>query len=155
MTSKLFVLVAAAILGVGAAQAAEVDPALRAMLPESIRQSGEIRVGTDPQQPPYDFYDTDNTTLIGLEQDLAAEMANRLGVKFTFSPAQFASIIPAIQAGRFDLGISAFGDFAEREKILDIIDYTLEGTGLIVLEGNPHGIKKISDTQGSITNNIK
>ncbi|KGM35397.1 ABC transporter substrate-binding protein [Inquilinus limosus] len=148
MTSKLFVLMAAAILGAGAAQAAEVDPALRAMLPEAIRQAGEIRVGTDPQQPPYDFYDTDNTTLIGLEQDLAAEMAARLGVKFTFSPAQFASIIPAIQAGRFDLGISAFGDFIEREKILDIIDYTLEGTGLIVLEGNPHNIKKISDICG-------
>jgi polar amino acid transport system substrate-binding protein len=131
-----------------AAQAAEVDQKLRAMLPEKIRAAGEIKVGTDPQQPPYDFYGDDNKTLIGLEQDLSMEMAQRLGVKFTSFPAQFASIIPAIQAGRFDLGISAFGDFVEREKILDVIDYTLEGTGMIVPEGNPHKITKLSDACG-------
>jgi polar amino acid transport system substrate-binding protein len=130
------------------AQAAEKNQKLFDMLPERIKQTGEIRVGTDPQSPPYDFYGTDNKTLIGLEQDLAAEMSQRLGVKFTFSPSQFASIIPGIQANRFDMGMSAFGDFAEREKILDIIDYTLEGTGIVVIEGNPHNIKKLSDACG-------
>lgn len=140
---------AACILG-GAtfAHAAGVDSRLRAMLPDQIQQSGEIKVGTDPANPPYDFYGSDHKTMIGLEQDLEAGMASRLGVRFTTFPAQFASIIPGIQAGRFDIGFSAFGDFEPREKILDILDYTLEGTGLIVLKGNPHGVHKISDACG-------
>jgi polar amino acid transport system substrate-binding protein len=60
------------------------------MLPERFRTAGVINVATDPQQPPYDFYDTDNTTLIGMEQDLAAAMGEKLGVTLKFSPAQFA-----------------------------------------------------------------
>lgn len=128
--------------------ASGVDQKLRAMLPERIRAAGEIKAGTDPQQPPYDFYDTDNKTIIGVEQDLAHAMAERLGVKFTFFPAQFASIIPGVQAGRFDMGIAAFGDFIPREKVVDEIDYTYEATGIIVPAGNPHHITKISDACG-------
>lgn len=124
------------------------DPKLRAMLPESIQKSGVIRVGTDPHNAPYVFYDTDNTTLIGLEQDLVATMRKKLGVDFEFSPAQFASIITAVQADRFDMGISAFGDFVKREAIVDEIDYTYEGTGIIVVAGNPHKVEKISDACG-------
>jgi polar amino acid transport system substrate-binding protein len=145
----LFSLAALAALGIGATAAnAAPDEKLRAMLPERIRTAGVITVGTDPQQPPYDFYDKDNTTLIGLEQDLAAAMADKLGVTFKFAPAQFASIIPAVQASRFDMGISAFGDFVQREKVVDEIDYTTEATGIIVVEGNPHHITKISDACG-------
>lgn len=128
--------------------AAEIDQMLHNMLPDDIKASGEIKVATEPQAPPYDYYDTDNTTIIGLEQDLVAEMAARLGVKFTVLPSQFASIIPGIQAGRFDIGMSAMGDFVERQKIVDIIDYTLEGTSIVVLEGNPHNINKLKDTCG-------
>jgi polar amino acid transport system substrate-binding protein len=138
-----------AIIGSGgAANAAGPDAKLKAMLPASIVQAGEIKVGTDPQNPPYDFYGPDHQTMIGLEQDLQAELASRLGVRFTTFPAQFASIIPGIQAGRFDIGLSSFGDFPPREKILDVIDYTLEGTSIIVTKGNPHNVKKISDACG-------
>ncbi|HEX3350588.1 MAG TPA: ABC transporter substrate-binding protein [Acetobacteraceae bacterium] len=137
-----------AVMASGTAHAAGPDAKLRAMLPASILQAGEVKVGTDPENPPYDFYGPDHQTMVGLEQDLQAELASRLGVKFTTYPAPFASIIPGIQAGRFDIGLSAFGDFGPREKILDVIDYTLEGTSMIVVKGNPHHATKISDVCG-------
>ncbi|WP_245455678.1 ABC transporter substrate-binding protein [Neorhizobium lilium] len=143
-------LAAAAMIAVGASSgmAAELDKSLHDMLPDDIKTSGEVKVGTEPQAPPYDYYANDNTTIIGLEQDLIAEMSARLGIKFTVLPSQFASIIPGIQAGRFDIGMSAMGDFVERQKIVDIIDYTLEGTSIVVLEGNPHNIAKLKDACG-------
>ena len=118
------------------------------MLPERIREAGVITVATDPHAPPYTFYAEDNATLIGLEHDLAAEMARKLGVRFQFSPMQFASVITSVQGGRNDMGISAFGDFVERERIVDEIDYAYEATGIIVPEGNPRGIEKIGDLCG-------
>ena len=152
MSSKrLFIALTAvaALAGPSSAFAqAGPDPKLKAMLPESIQKSGVIRVGTDPHNAPYVFYDTDNTTLIGLEQDIVAEMKKKLGVDFQFSPAQFASIITSVQADRFDMGISAFGDFVKRAAIVDEIDYTYEGTGIIVAAGNPHKVAKISDACG-------
>ncbi|WP_448955487.1 ABC transporter substrate-binding protein [Labrys neptuniae] len=142
------ILVAGAMFLAGAAQAAGVDQKLHDKLPDKIKSSGEIRVGTEPQTPPYDFYGEDNKTIIGLERDLRDAMGERLGVKFVDVPSQFASIIPGIQAGRFDMGMSAFGDFAEREKIVDVVNYMLEGTSIIVLDGNPKGVKKLKDACG-------
>lgn len=147
-TNLTIILAAAAALMSSAAWAAGVDQKLHDMLPEKIKSSGEIKVGTEPQTPPYDFYGEDNKTIIGLERELRDEMGTRLGVKFTDAPAQFASIIPGIQAGRFDMGMSAFGDFADREKIVDVVNYMLEGTSIIVLEGNPKGVHKLKDACG-------
>ncbi|WP_207762047.1 ABC transporter substrate-binding protein [Arboricoccus pini] len=139
---------AAAALASSTAWAAGVDQKLHDMLPEKIKSAGEIKVGTEPQTPPYDFYGEDNKTIIGLERELRDEMGTRLGVKFTDIPAQFASIIPGIQAGRFDMGMSGLGDFAEREKIVDVVNYMLEGTSILVLEGNPKDIHKLKDACG-------
>jgi polar amino acid transport system substrate-binding protein len=147
-TNLTIILAAAAVFASSTAWAAGVDQKLHDMLPEKIKSSGEIKVGTEPQTPPYDFYGEDNKTIIGLERELRDEMGTRLGVKFTDVPAQFASIIPGIQAGRFDMGMSAFGDFAEREKIVDVVNYMLEGTSIIVLDGNPKGVHKLKDACG-------
>ena len=146
--TKFTIMFAAILVASSTAWADGVDQKLHAMLPEKIQSAGEIKVGTEPQTPPYDFYGEDNKTIIGLERELRDEMGARLGVKFTDVPAQFASIIPGIQAGRFDMGMSAFGDFAEREKIVDVVNYMLEGTSIIVLEGNPKGVHKLKDTCG-------
>ncbi|MBY5666341.1 ABC transporter substrate-binding protein [Rhizobium leguminosarum] len=139
---------AAMLASSSAAFAAGVDQKLHDMLPEKIKSAGEIKNGTEPQTPPYDFYGEDNKTIIGLERELRDEMGSRLGVKFTDVPAQFASIIPGIQAGRFDMGMSAFGDFVEREKIVDVVNYMLEGTSIIVLDGNPKGVHQLKDACG-------
>ncbi|GGA93826.1 amino acid ABC transporter [Brucella endophytica] len=146
-TLKLMLAAAAALVSLSAS-AAGLDQKLHDMLPEKIKSGGEIKVGTEPQTPPYNFYGEDNKTIIGLEKDLRSEMGVRLGVKFIDMPAQFASIIPGIQAGRFDMGMSAFGDFIEREKIVDVVNYMLEGTSIIVLDGNPKGVHKLKDACG-------
>ena len=146
--SKLALAAMAVLVSSAASFAASPDPKLQAMLPDTIKSAGEIKVGTEPQTPPYDFYGEDNKTIIGLERELRDEMGARLGIKFIDMPAQFASIIPGIQAGRFDIGMSAFGDFAEREKIVDIVNYMLEGTSIIVLDGNPKNIHKLKDACG-------
>lgn len=147
--TRLTIMFAAmTMLASSASWAAGVDQKLHDLLPEKIISAGEIKVGTEPQTPPYDFYGEDNKTIIGLERELRDEMGVRLGVKFTDVPAQFASIIPGIQAGRFDMGMSAFGDFAEREKIVDVVNYMLEGTSIIVLDGNPKGVHKLKDACG-------
>jgi polar amino acid transport system substrate-binding protein len=130
------------------AAAGEVNPKLREMLPQRIRDAGFISAASDPHQPPYDFYGPDNATLIGVEQELLSEVASKLGIEIRRIAAPFPSIIPGIQSKRFDLGASAFGDFVEREKIVDIIDVNREAAGLIVVKGNPHKVMKLSDTCG-------
>lgn len=149
MTTRRFLtLVASATLAFSASAFAEPIPGLYDMLPQHIKDAGQIAAASDPQQPPYDFYDTDNATLIGVEQELLAEVSKRIGIAINVTAAPFPTIIPGIQSGRFDLGASAFGDFVEREQIVDIVDVNYEAAGLVVVAGNPLGITKIADMCG-------
>jgi polar amino acid transport system substrate-binding protein len=103
-------------------------------LPAAIQSSKEIKVGSDIEYPPIEFYKEGTTQVNGLDYDLAQAMGAKLGVKFKFiNDTDFAGIIGAMQAGRFDIIMSAMNDTAERRaKGADFIDYFTAGTSIIV-----------------------
>lgn len=123
---------------------------LFSQLPAAIQASKEIKVGSDIEYPPIEFYKEGTTEVQGVDYDLAQAMGKKLGVKFTFiNDTDFAGIIGAMQAGRFDIIISAMNDTAERRaKGADFIDYFTAGTSIIVKKGNPNGIQTLEDVCG-------
>jgi polar amino acid transport system substrate-binding protein len=122
--------------------------ALNALLPASIRSSGTLTIATDPEAPPYESYNANNTVLVGGDIDLATAIAEVLGLKPKFTAISFAGIIPAIESGRFNLGISAMGDTPAREAEVTFVDYSTDGNALIVKAGNPENIKSMADLCG-------
>lgn len=123
-----------------ATAATGADPEVVALLPAAVKDSGELTVGMEAQYPPFDFYDTDNTTIIGLDADIGAGIAKLMGLTLALNDASFDSIIPSLTSGRYDLGISGFTVTAEREKQVDFVTYYYEGDGLMVKSGNPSGL---------------
>lgn len=119
-------------------------------LPPAIQSSKEIRVGSDIEYAPIEFFKENTTQTMGVDYDLAQAMGAKLGVKFTFiDDTDFAGIIGALQAGRFDIIMSAMNDTAARRaKGADFIDYFTAGTSIIVQKGNPKGIKTLDDFCG-------
>ncbi|NEA66788.1 ABC transporter substrate-binding protein [Streptomyces sp. SID12488] len=93
-----------------------------------------------------DFFAADNKTVIGAEADLGAALGTVLGVKVTVVNVPFDSIIPGLQAGKYQLGISSFTDTAEREKVVDFVTYFNAGTSLLVRAGNPEALKPEGDS---------
>lgn len=120
-------------------------------LPAAIQSSKKINVGSDIEYPPIEFFKEGTTTVDGLDYDLAQALGAKLGVKFNFiDDTDFAGIIGAMQAGRFDIIMSAMNDTAERRaKGADFIDYFTAGTSIIVANGNPKNIQKLDDLCGS------
>lgn len=41
------------------------DPRLQAALRDKYQQNGRLLIGTDPTYPPFEYYNDDNTTIIG------------------------------------------------------------------------------------------
>jgi polar amino acid transport system substrate-binding protein len=136
--------------GGGATTTSSAGSELFAQLPAAIQSSKVIRVGSDIEYPPIEFYKEGTTQTEGLDYDLAQAMAAKLGVKFKFiDDTDFAGIIGAMQAGRFDIIMSAMNDTAERRKSgADFIDYFTAGTSIIVKKGNPQNIKTPDDFCG-------
>lgn len=109
-----------------------VDPALQALLPEDILEKGEILVGTDPSYPPCDFLN-DEGEIDGYNNALLQAMAPRLGVKIRMEAIAFDGLLPGVESGRFDAAMECITDNAERQEIVQFVDYSYSTKGIIKL----------------------
>lgn len=113
---------------------------LTALLPADKKASGKLTVATEGAYPPFEMFDKDGKTLIGVDPELATAVAGVLGLKVELVNVKFDAIIPGLQAKRYDMGLAAFGATAERQKVVDFVTYFQGGTSLLFPAGNPKGI---------------
>ncbi len=102
------------------------NDAIAAMLPEKIKTAGVLNVGMANNYPPNEFKDA-NGKPAGWSVDLTNALGQVLGLKVNFDIGTFDNILPAIKAGKDDMGMSSFTDTAEREKQVDFINYYSAG----------------------------
>ncbi|MGW0608344.1 ABC transporter substrate-binding protein [Streptomyces sp. NPDC002644] len=127
----------------------EKDAALHDALPAAVKESGTVRVATDVPYAPFEmFVEEGKPELTGLDYDLGQAIGARLGVRFVFTPQKFDGIVPAIQAGKFDVAMSAMTDNKERQAVVDFVDYSVSGSGIMVAKGNPEKITTLDDLCG-------
>ena len=72
-----------------------------------------------------------------MDVDLGNAIAKDLGLTAKFVNAPFDSIIPGLQSGKYQLGMSSFTDNKAREKVVDFVTYFTAGTTWAVQTGNP------------------
>jgi polar amino acid transport system substrate-binding protein len=111
---------------VPAVKPAKVDE-IANLLPDKVKQSGKLVVGVDATYQPNEFKDKDGN-VIGFDVDLLNAVAAPLGVTLDCRVSAFDKIIPSIQGGAYDMGMSSFTDNKEREQQVDFVDYFEAGT---------------------------
>jgi polar amino acid transport system substrate-binding protein len=119
-----------------AAGAALLVPSQAAARPlEDVLRSQEIRVGVNPTLPPRALYN-DRNQIDGFEPELAAAIAQKLGVRLVLQTVGSPDRIPMVAAGRIDFVMGAMSRTSERAKI---IDYSLpvhsENYGILAATG--------------------
>ena len=114
-------------------------------------QAKGLRVGSDIEYAPIEFYGENGQDPQGLDIDLAQALGAKLGMTVTFvNDTDFAGIIGALHAGRFDIVMSSMNDTAERRgKGVDFIDYFRAGSSILVQNGNPRQVKGLDDLCGA------
>ena len=68
---------------------------------------------------------------IGADVDLRNAVAKLLGITWNVQNGTFATIIPGVQNGKFDVGQDNFGVTSAREKIVDFATYLTDGQALL------------------------
>ena len=126
-------------LGLGAASAADgVD---------AIKQRGTLVVGVKADYKPFGFRDPSGT-IIGIEPDLAADVAKRLGVKLELVPVVSSNRIEFLQQGKVDLLIATVSDKPERRRVVQAIDPQYYSDFVNVLLPKKSGIKDWAELKG-------
>lgn len=114
-------------------------------VPAAYKEKG-INIAVFNDWPPDEF--VENGELKGWSVDLAKEIEQRLGVKFTYTPTSFDAIIPGLISKRYDAGFSSFGSTPERVKVLDFISQRKIGTGFGINKEIALEINKEEDACG-------
>lgn len=106
---------------------AEMVEAIANTVPEAIKSSGTLIIGVNIPYAPNEFKDPDGK-IVGFDVDLMNAVAGTLGLTPEYREADFAKIIPSIQGGTFNVGMSSFTDSKEREEQVDFVTYFSAGT---------------------------
>jgi polar amino acid transport system substrate-binding protein len=109
-----------------AASGAKVDQ-IANTVPENIKSSGKLVVGVNIPYAPNEFKDPSGK-IVGFDVDLMNAIAATLGLTPEYREADFAKIIPSIQGGTFNVGMSSFTDSKEREQSVDFVTYFSAGS---------------------------
>jgi polar amino acid transport system substrate-binding protein len=109
------------------------DQKLHAELPASVRSSGTLILGTTLQPgtaglPHAGVIDGKD---VGLDVDLRDAVAKVLGVSWNVQNGTFATIIPGVQNGKYQVGQDNFGATKAREQVVDFATYTDDGQAFL------------------------
>jgi polar amino acid transport system substrate-binding protein len=128
-----------ALMALGAAAQADVL--------DDIKKRGTLIVGVKPDYKPFGFRDPSGG-LIGLEPDLAADVAKKLGVKLELVPVLSANRMEFLNQGKIDLMIATMSDKPDRRKVVQVIEplYYSDAVNILLRKDAP--VKSWEDLKG-------
>jgi len=129
------VLVAAlALAACGAADPAPDESSTPAVEVSTPFAGETLTLATDANYPPCQFFEEGSDVMIGYEVDLWDAIAAKLGVTLEVENTQFASLIPGVQSGRYDIAMECISDNAEREQEVSFVNYIFDKTDVVTIE---------------------
>jgi polar amino acid transport system substrate-binding protein len=126
---------------------AVVNSAASADTLEDIKAKGELVAGIKTDYPPYGFRDKSGK-IAGIEPELAADIAQKLGVRLRIEPVVSSNRIQFLQQGKVDLIIATLGVTEERRKAVGFIDPPYYASGIAVLVNPKAHIKSVAGLKG-------
>lgn len=120
----------------------------KASILDKIKKEGKLTIGTSADYPPFESLDKDNK-IVGFDIDLANEVAKKLGVRLEITNIAFEGLIPALQAGKFDIMFAGVTITEERKQKVDFsVPYLSGGNAIVVHADNKDPIQKLDDLKG-------
>lgn len=120
---------------------------------EQIKANGKLVVSTSADYPPFEYHAVVNgkDTVVGWEMELAAALADELGVELEIKEGVFDTLLLDLDAGKADMVISAMTITPDRAESVDFSDpYWLGGQSVLVTKEKAASFTKAEDLSGKI-----
>ena len=111
---------------------------------KKVMSAGKLVVGVKADYKPWGFRDPSGK-LIGMEADMAQDVADAMGVELEMVPVQSSNRMQFLEQGKIDLMIATMSDREDRRKIVGIVGPNYYTSGTNVMSPKAVGIKKWED----------
>ena len=96
---------------------------------------GVLTMATNAYFPPYEYYE--GNQIVGIDAEIAQEVANRLGLELVIEDVEFDSIIAGVDSGKYDIGCAGMTVTEERLQAVNFSStYSTGIQSIIVAEGS-------------------
>lgn len=92
---------------------------------------GVLTMATNAAFPPYEFYEGDK--VVGIDAEIAAAIAEKLGLELKIEDMEFDSIITAVNGGKADLGMAGMTVTPERQEEVNFTTSYATGVQVIIV----------------------
>lgn len=117
-----------------------------------IKRSKKLVVGTSADYPPLEFTTSvnGNTKYVGVDMELAKDIAKDLHVKLVVKNMSFDSLLVALETGKVDMVISAMTPSPDRKKSVTFsrIYYKPSGEFFLINKKDKGKYRKVQDFKG-------
>ena len=124
---KLFAVLLSAMLLLAMAACGE-----QPQTPDDTQEPAVLHMATEGTFPPYEYYD--NGQLVGIDIEVAGAIAEKLGMKLETTDIAFDSIIPGVQAGKYDIGMAGVTVNEERLQQVNFSDSYATGVQVVIVK---------------------
>ncbi|MGV6397540.1 transporter substrate-binding domain-containing protein [Pseudomonas caspiana] len=111
-----------------------------------VKKAGELVVGTELQFAPFDF--TENGKQKGLNAELFEQLGKELGVKIKFIDLPWPSVLPGLEAKKFDMVAGPIIETKARQERYHFVLPIAEATVALMVGAKDDSIKKPEDIAG-------
>lgn len=106
---------------------------------------GVLTMATNAYFPPYEYYEGEE--IIGIDAEIAGEIAKKLGLELKIEDMEFDSIVMAVQQGKADMGLAGMTVTEERLESVNFSDSYATGIQSVIVTEDSE-IATIEDLQG-------
>ena len=126
-------LAAALLTGCGGSKTADSSSDAQDSTTSTSADGGTLRMGTNATFPPYEFVGDDGNVQ-GIDVDIAAAIADKLGMKLEVTDMEFDSLIPALQSDTVDVALAGMTVTPDRQENVDFSDSYAKGVQVIIVK---------------------
>jgi polar amino acid transport system substrate-binding protein len=118
---------------------------------DQIKKAGKLIVGTSPDYPPYEFHLLNDREgeIVGLDIDIAKEIAKELGVKLELKNIIFHKLFDALNNDNVDIVIAGLAPSPRRRQLVDFSDVYYQAIqNMLIRSIDSENITSLKDLRG-------
>ena len=110
-------------------------------------EGGVLRMATNATFPPYEYYEGDE--VVGIDPEIAAAIAEKLGMTLEINDMDFDPAIAAAQTGQADIVMEGLTVTDDRKEKINFTDSYATGVQVVIVPENSD-IQSVDDLEGKL-----